>query len=203
MKRLTLQQPSITKRASLAALVLALAAPHAHAAPPAITDLAEIPLSDGLNHIEKFTPDGRAADIIDAWRDNLNAHAYHLYLVTTDAGVVSFETGPGSSSKVTDIITDEPHTGEDTVKAVRFARGRVNGQAATLVLTATRQWKQSLSDPAPVDYAVFQLSHRDECCGTPDFFRQIHAETSKESYVNADDAMTRRFGLGEQTPPAR
>ena len=108
-----------------------------------LDQLAPISLHAGANTISRLAPDGRDGLVAYGWRDNGDAHGHHVMLVMLrDAGgqnwtVVSTER-PGSDAAASDTIVDDPHTGEDVVRATRLVRGRVDGKAATLLFVATR-----------------------------------------------------------------
>ena len=176
-----------------------------HAASHKFTVLSEIVLHRGLNHVEGFAADGRAADILKAWRDNGNAHGYNLFVVTLPDdrfnsawNIVGTQQG---SEPLLDTVRDDPHTVEDVVRSVRFAHGRIDGRVATLMLVATREGSvgDGLPAPAPVTYQVFELARVADCCGTPDVFRLVATEHSDRPYCNADRAVSQRFGIA---PPA-
>ena len=60
----------------------------ARAAEPRVSDIAVIPIHDGVNRIERFAADGRPATIVRGRRDNGNArgHSVHLVLLPTKEG---------------------------------------------------------------------------------------------------------------------
>jgi hypothetical protein len=168
---------------------------------PKLSDLTEIPLHPGLNHIEGFAQDGRPADILEAWRDNGNAHGYHLFVLTMpsapgkfDWNVVGTERG---DEPLRDCIRDDPHTFEDAVRSIRFAHGRVDGRSATLLLVATRDVSPltNLAAPVPVTYEAFELIHVDHCCGTADVLSRVLVEHSEQVFSSADLALSQRFGM--------
>ena len=169
-----------------------------------VSDLIQIPLPDAVNTVERFAPDGRPAIVMRAWRDNGNAHGYWLYTVlmkpATGEAVIEDEWNVVSirsrNSRVSDFIRDDPHTFEDYVRSVAFARGTIDGRAAVLLLTATRQVKASLTDPSTVNYEVYKLMHRrDGDVGTVDAFELALNWKSTERYCNSELALSKEFGL--------
>jgi hypothetical protein len=192
----------------IVAIAVALAAGSALAAraqEKRLADLTPIPLQSGINNIPRLTPDGRDGLIILAWRDNGNAHGYDVALVLTQGGrggpwnVVRRNGLAGQTDQGSDEITDEPHTGEDMVKAFRFARGRVDGDSATLLLTATRDTAESIPSPSRVIFDVYRLDSAPDVGTTPDHFTPILHDRSASSYCNADLALSQRFGIPLRT----
>ncbi len=191
-------------RLALLTILIALASAPALAAGPKITDLAPMPLQSGVNRIPAFAPDGREGIVVLGWRDNGNAHGYDLALVLLQGGrcspwnVVRRE-GAGRQGDRDDpggdAITDSPHTGEDAVRAFRFAQGRVDGKPATLLLVATRDQEGAIPDPSRVTFDVYRLEHGPDVGTTPDHFTPILRDRSPGAYCNADMALSRRFGL--------
>jgi hypothetical protein len=169
------------------------------AAAPNISDITPIPLLSGVNRIPAFATDGREAMVVLGWRENGNAHSYDLGLVLIPGGnggpwnVVLIESM--GDNKRSDVITDVPHTGDDMVKAFRFARGKVNGKPATLLLTATRDQELSIPEPSRVTFDVYRLEHEPDVGTTPDHFSLIVRDRSEGNFCNADMALSRRFNL--------
>ncbi len=167
-----------------------------------LSDLQPIPLFTGPNRIEPFAPDGRSAIVVKAWRDNRNAHGYDLFLVmmptqagASDWNVVALESADPNASDA-DTLRDDPHTGEDTVTAVRFARGKVDGAPATLILVASREIGSApIPDPALVRFQVHRLAPNERGLGTADYFQRIDTAISAKSYCNAEKALSQQFGL--------
>lgn len=186
--------------APLLSMLAAVAAAPGWAAGPVITDLVPIPLQSGANTIPALSPDGRDGLVVLGWRDNGNAHSYDLVMVLLQAGkggpwtVVRFEAPRGrAAAQGSDTLRDDPHTGDDVVRAFRFARGTVDGKPATLLLTATRQ--SAVPEPSPVEFQVLRLEHAPEIGTTPDHFTPILVDRPSDLFCNADLALSRRFGL--------
>ncbi|MDE1145564.1 MAG: hypothetical protein PW843_02945 [Azospirillaceae bacterium] len=218
--------------ANLARLGLALAitsAVTAHAAAPAaksggggqgpagITGLAPIALHLGVNHIRDFSADGRAAVIVQAWRDNGNAWGHNTFMVMMvpkgdgadpargewNLVATEAEKPPG----VAEIVRDSPHTGEDALRSVMFAHGNINGQAQTLMLIATRTMQDSVPDPAPTTIDVYQLvSNRtdaeDAVGDTADAFHRIRSWKTRIPYCSSDAALATELRIPRQNGEA-
>jgi len=172
------------------------------AAPSDITKLSVIPIRDGMNQIGDFSGDGRRTMIIEGWRDNGNAHGYHVFLVMLESepgrgdwNVVTVQRKPTEHER--DIVNDDPHTAEDAVCSVRFARGLVHEKPATLLIIATRQLAPSVSlaDPAPVDIEFYRLVQNDLPGWPPDHFDLLETIRPRTPYCNSDLALTKEIGL--------
>lgn len=190
-------------RIILAGLLLAwpLATTQAQPASVRLTELAPIPLRIGVNRVQRFARDGREAQIVLGWRDNGNAHSYDLFLVLmplrpggSDWNVVGVEH---EADRFEDVIRDQPHTGEDMVRSIRFAHGRLNGTPETLLLTATREMSpEGIPAPSAVVFEVFRLVASDGVPGTTrDYFERVARMRGATLFCNAEVALSRAFGL--------
>ena len=170
----------------------------------ALTDLAVIPLQQGVNTVERFSSDGRQAIIAKGWRDNGNAHGYNFFLVLMPTAVgradwnVVDKVVPDKWHS-SDFIRDDPHMDEDFISSVRFARGKVNGVAATLLITATRQIlpDKGIPEPSIVVFEVYRLEANVEgdVGTTRDFFKRVLNWKSDKKYSNSDLALQKELGL--------
>jgi hypothetical protein len=183
---------------SLLGVLLSSGAPAASPG-PRVTALVPLALHSGANPVSRLAPDGRDGLIVLGWRENGNAHGYDLALVLlrdkagTPFKVVRVDRPGGAAWS--DGITDDPHTGEDMVSSFRFARGRIDGRPATLLLVATRDAGETIPDPSRVTFEIYAMEHAPEVGTTPDHFRLIAKERSDGPYCNADMALARRFDL--------
>ena len=161
---------------------------------PRITDLVPIPLDLGVNRIPRFAPDGRDGMIVLAWHDEGGGSGHDVFLVTMpsrsgmerrDVGV----SGGGDLSRGA-TIRDDPNHGDNMLRSVRFARGRVDGRDATLLLVATRT---DAGDNAPslTLYEVYRLIRS----GDADMFAHIASRVLPDRYCNADLALSVASGL--------
>jgi hypothetical protein len=166
-----------------------------------LTDLAVIPLQLGVNTVERFASDGRPAIIAKGWRENGNAHSYNYFLVLMPTAVgkadwnvvAKFVPDNWHSS---DFIRDAPHADEDYVSSVRFARGKIDGVAATLLITATRQiGVKPIPQPAIVVFEVYRLEANHEIGTTLDIFKRVLKWESDKKYSNSDLALQKELGL--------
>ena len=186
-------------RAALAFLWLAAASSSVQAAPAALTDISVIPIHDGMNTVPRFAADGRAATVVRAWRDNGNAHGHYTYLVLlpllqvegdSRTGVVTFDDGP---PPLRDTTGASPFDGERVLETVRFARARLDGAPATVMIRADLGEAEShvLADHAPVDIRVYRLESPGVDVGTtPDVFKLVSKTRSAGVFCNADMALT-------------
>jgi hypothetical protein len=177
-----------------------------------LSNIEVIALKRGINEIPNLAGDGRAGIIVDAWRENMNAHGYALYEVllprpdvhdgrTGELNLVTFDTHgqvKGSAIQL-DTIEDAPYGGELVVASVRFLRATLNGSPATLAVTARRSmiWSSSFTEMNPVRIAIYLLARNaDGVPGWPyDYFDLVEAFTTKGKYCNTDLALARELGL--------
>jgi hypothetical protein len=195
----------MTFRPLLAALLaLGMAGPAAAAEPAKhrFTDLVPIPLKPGSNTIERFAPDGRSAIVTLGWRENGNAHGYDLYLVLMAGNsgvpeVVGFDTLIRDGGGFEDTIRDDPHTGEDVVRSVRFVRGKIDSQPGTFVFVAQRGFdpEEGIPGPSLVDYTVFKLVPGEEVGTTSDMFQPVETVQSATKFCHAEKALLKQYGL--------
>lgn len=192
-------------RAAAAAAVFMALGMRAQAA-PAVTELVPIPLQSGVNRIPKLAPDGRDGMIVLGWRENGNAHGYDLALVLLSSGVSSpwnvakiEAPDTDAGAKWQDGVTNSPHTGEDMVRAFRFARGRVDGHPATLLLIATRDDAATIPEASKVTFQIYRLEHKPDVGTTPDHFALVQQDRSSEAFCNAEMALSKHFGLALRT----
>ena len=166
------------------------------AAAPAITDLHPIALHPGVNHVPGFLVGGGEATIVEAWRGNGNAHGYHVWMVLGGpsegnlVGVVGVEGDEHFPVFAT--VSDSPFDGERVLSAVRFATGRLDGKAATLLIEATLDDSPSgvLADHATATVRWYRLDHDKEAIGrTTDEFVAIGKVVTTKRYCNADLAL--------------
>jgi hypothetical protein len=161
----------------------------------------EVRLDAGANLVPEFAGDGRTALITLGWRDNGNAHGFDVYEVllpgrpgARDWNVVGVETKEGLDTTV----TDDPHTGIDMVRSVRFARGLLDGRPATLLITATRELslEGGIPDPSHVVIELAALRQNTEGVGsTREYFETVASYKTSSLYCNAQMALNQELGL--------
>jgi hypothetical protein len=164
-----------------------------------ITGTKPIPLAGTVNEVPDFTPDGRNAIIVKTYGDGA-----WVYLVTVppQPGYSSASNGwnivfiRNRENQLVETITDAPHTGEDYVRSVVFARGKIDGTDSTLLITAERRIEGPIPDPAIVTYSVYRLEHDlGAHAGDIEIFRLDRSWDSMQKFCNSDFAMTAEFGL--------
>ena len=205
-------QPTPPTRLSL--LLIALLATAA-APTPTITDLRPIPLQPGVNPIDHLVPNGGPGLIVLAWRDNGNAWGYDTCTVLLQdhgrwqlAGIEHPAPKPGLDDDFALAASDSPHTGEDAITAIRFARAQLDGHPTTLLLEAIRTYPETPYDPAPTAYDVYALTPNTEGPGrTTAYFRRIQHQDLPAKYCHAEAALSQASGLplrpsygGKDTP---
>lgn len=101
--------------------------------------------------------------------------------------------------KTSDFIRDYPHTEDDFVRSVRFARGKINGVAATLLIIATRQTgEMPIPAPSNVIFEVYKLQGNNEIGTTRDIFKRVLKWQSGKKHANSDVALQEELGLPGQ-----
>jgi hypothetical protein len=168
------------------------------AAEVSVTDISVIPIHGGVNVVPRFAPDGRTAKVVRGWRDNGNAHGHYVYLVLLTPrgggggpdtnGVVTFEHRDG----LDDTAGASPFDGERVLQTVRFARARVDGKPATVMIRADLGEAKSgvLADHAPAIIRIYRLeSPGVEVGTTPDVFRLVKTIGLEGGFCNADMAL--------------
>lgn len=164
--------------------------------------LRPIDIELGINRIAHFAVDGRPARVILAWRGNGNAHSYGVYMVVmpggeqdTDWNIVGMQPADLNDAFL-DTIDDDPHTGEDYVRSIRFAHGLLDGKPETLLLSARRDWQNSIPESSIVVYDIYKLVHETEdFFGTKDQFQFVDSMRSTRKFCNSDVAMSQQFGF--------
>lgn len=193
-----------TRRAGLIALGLMsaplLAAPSAD---PRITDIVPIHLHPGINHVPGFLPDGHAATIIEGWRGNGNAHGHHAWMVLTGpsegfpVGLAPIEQDGGL---VSDTLSDDPFDGERVLGVVRFARARIDGQPASIVISAHLDWTpgRPLADHEKATITLYRLTSNGDGVGPPLSFVPVTRLHSDKRYCTVELALRDVLGLALQ-----
>lgn len=162
------------------------------------TDLVPVTVRDGLTILHGAATDGGDVAIFCTWRDNGNAWSYHVFLVTEPRGtdgrgwrVVGADDGPDRKRPLRDHLTDTPHTGEDGIASIHFARGRIAGQPALLLIEARRQLGQEPANaPTPSVIDIYRLVSSEGVPGwTPDYFRFVTELRDPVRRCDADAAL--------------
>jgi len=190
----------------LAVTLLSAATTWAYKTIHKITDIAIIPLRHGVNEIDDLAGDGRKGIIVDAWRENMNAHGYTVYSVllprpgtVDDWNLVDFETHRKHANGGTqvDSLYAQPFEDERTLDSVRFVKAKLDGVRATLAISARRDMSnaESYGDKLPVIFEIYRLGRNEE--GIPgwplEYFDLIERFRAKNEYCNSDLALTREL----------
>jgi hypothetical protein len=171
--------------------------------PSNVNNIEPIGLLPGANKVSRFADDGRDAIVTLAWRDNGNAWGYDVILVMqptnrggSDWNVVGIQPPPTSVDQtLRDVIRDSPHTGEDVIRAVRLARGNVDGRPSTLLLVAERDIVNTVPEPARVKLEIYRLVHAPEIGTTIDSFKLIDSRFMGGKFCDAEGALARAFAI--------
>jgi len=173
-----------------------------------LSDSVQIDLVHGINQIADFDGKGHAAQIVYAWRENMNAHGYSVYSVLmlrpetkNDWNLVTFETHDRSRKNGTQIdsITDAPFDGEQAVASVRFLKVERNGRSVPMAITARRDLSsaESYVDAVPVEFSLYLLAENgDAVPGWPYYYfdRTDHFRSDRR-YCNSDMALAQELRL--------
>jgi hypothetical protein len=196
----------MTYRRAAAILFLALAGaapgPAVMSSVAIVRDARPLILHSGVNIISNFAGDDRVGMITLGWRDNGNAHGFQQFTVMMptskggrDWNIVGVDHDDPNAD-FGNFIRDDPHTGEDNVASVRFVRKTLNGRNSILLVTAERDWKNSIGEPAATTIEVYALKRNDGEVGvTNDYFSRIASVTGRMPYCDADMALHVELGF--------
>lgn len=176
----------------IAACILARPA----AADPVITDIHPFELHPGVNTVPGFGVNGETFTIVQGWRGNGNAHGYTVWLVLSPEA----ESQPfGVTAQMkegavlpNDVIRDDPFDVERWMGAIRFARARIDGAAATILIDAHLDYTASrpLADHETATIRIYRLFRNDEgALGNPDIFAQVAVLKTTKRYCNVQLAL--------------
>lgn len=149
--------------------------------------LQPIRLHAGANAVPNIAGDGRQGRITLEWRENGNAWSYDIFTVSVGGSIATIEGK--------DQISDSPHTGEDMIRSVRFARGMRNGQPTTFLLIADRLVTGPIPDPAKTDIRIYALARNRDGIGTPYEFQPVQRLRTVRFYCHADMALKTELGF--------
>ncbi|MBY0392790.1 MAG: hypothetical protein K2Q27_05950 [Novosphingobium sp.] len=166
----------------LVAVLLALAPAAALA-----QSMIPIRLVAGVNVVRDALGPGQHATINLAWRENGNAWGYDIYSVSVRGSIATIDGR--------DVITDQPHVGEDMIKSVRFARASFKGRPAIMLLQAERHIDASTYDPARTTISAYVLQRNTGGLGTTYEFVPIRRYLARRLYCNAEMALKIEEGL--------
>lgn len=159
----------------------------------ALTDLEPIPLRPGPNRISRLAPDGRDGSVSLLWRDEGGGRGQDVFVVRLfsrdDAGWRDVRL-PDTEAPASGVIADEPLHGDDMLRSVRFARGNLDGQPATLLLIVTRDEGQDRS-ATDATYDIYRLAQNNG----RDIFQRIVHRRLPDRTCNADMALSIASGL--------
>lgn len=156
-----------------------------------LAGLTPIPLHSGVNAVANIAGDKTAGSISLDWRENGNAWGYSIFIVQAGSSIATVGDA--------DHFIDRPHTGEDAITTVRFARGSYRGRTTTFAFVADRAIVESVPEPAPTTIKVYALMRNEEPLGTPYQFLLVNEFHPHRRYCSADMALKTEIGL----PPRR
>ena len=175
----------------VAAGMAALATP---ALAATLTDMRPIVLKPGVNALPALAPDGRDGLIVQGSHQGSpsadGSSVQFLVLLRQGEGweTVDAQAVPSGSSDLDfggALIQASPHAGEDWKRAVAFARAKVDGAPAFVMLVADRDMRrvQTVYDPVPVDILTYRLQK--DPGWDQDHFVLADRKRTPRCYVNA------------------
>jgi hypothetical protein len=164
------------------------------------TQISAIALRPGINAVPAFTADGRAATVVQAWRENGNAHGYNTFQVMVPrrpGGVPDQLIDIDGPQHPEDLVRDDPFDGERQVGVVRFARAKLDGRRQTVLITADLNPAASgvLADHATATVKVYRLVHDEGVGDTWDHFELAWSVTTAKGYCNVQLALRDTLGV--------
>lgn len=153
----------------------------------AFSNLTPIPLHAGNNPISDIAGDGVRGSISLDWRENGNAWGYSIMTVRVGGSVATVDEA--------DRFIDRPHTDEDAITSVRFARSRYKGRLTTFAFIADREIKESVPAPARTIIKIYALVRNNDVLGTPYHFVLVNHSQPKRRYCSADMALKSEIGF--------
>ena len=148
--------------------------------------LTPIRLHAGLNKVPDIAGDGKPGSISLDWFDNGNAWSYDIFTVKVN-GAVATVNGKNR-------FTDSPHTGEDVIASVRFARGTHRGRTTTFALVSHRKIVESVPEPAVTKITLYALE-KNAGAGARYVFAKVGSMTPERKYCHADMALKTELGF--------
>ena len=149
---------------------------------------APVSLQAGTNEIPDIAGDGKTGSIVLLRRENGNAWSNDIYIVVAEGSVATYDDGK-------DVFRDQPHTGEDVITSVRFAKSDHLGRYTLFALVANREIVESVPAPAKVSIKTYALIENDEGLGTPYRFELASSSLGSQAYCNADMALKTELGF--------
>jgi hypothetical protein len=165
----------------------------------AITDLHPVELHPGVNVVHGFGPNGEDVTIVQAWRENGNAHGYNVWLVLSpgdrgDQNVIDIDDRGGLPR---DLIRDDPFDGERTLGVVAFATAKIDGVTTSLLIDAHLDDAPSgvLADHVTATIKIYRLMRNPVPVGTINLFDPIAEIHTQQRYCNIYLALRDSLGL--------
>ena len=149
--------------------------------------LEPVRLRSGLNPIDNIAGDGKPGSISLDWRENGNAWGYDIFMVRAGGSIATVDGE--------DRFTDRPHTGEDMITSVRFARAPYRGRRTLFALVADRHIVASVPEPSRTTVRVYALVRSEDPIGTPYVFARVGELKPQRRYCHADMALHREIGF--------
>ena len=154
-----------------------------------VTNVVGIDLSEGVNDIQRFAPDGRQALIVEGRRSGpASAPVFFVMLprsVPAPGWDVVGVNGPGGRL---DLSTGAENT---RARAVRFARAKVGGMPATLMFVADAR-----PEPGRYDITIYRLvTDGEDGSGLDAVFDPLRTLSPERSFCSPGEALVKTEDL--------
>ena len=197
----------IFARISLVLLLTAISSVHSWSAESVakklaarISNLTEIKLRSGVNDVE-LAGIGVEGKIIKAIVEDVtipNGHNTYLVMRPSPLDKQRWDLVPiaGDLGRDQDVIEDEPHTGEDAVKTVRFFNGSLDGRPATLMFVAHRRLIEGYGSPGPTRISVYDFeTPKEDNARQQSFIVKLQTFLTIGRYGGADYALWKELSI--------
>jgi len=169
-----------------------------HAAP--FPKLTAIHLHSGENKISNIAGDGVNGSINVFWTDNGNAWGHEEYVVVAGGSTTMVIDTKKNDQPDGPLMIASPHTGEDFITSVRFARGMFEGKRTLFLIRAERDLAKAKGNCvpclAPTKFFLYTLIKAEGGVGgAPYAFVFLKAVDAKHLYSDADQALHAELGF--------
>jgi hypothetical protein len=173
----------------------------------AFAGMVLVTLHDGSNELD-LEGDHVPDLIFRAWRDNGNAHGFHLTTFYRHAHYDADRFSPASDRwELVPFFAATPPTEVDSYRDVLGAdcvledlflmRPTPDTSKPTMAVIAKREFGETFVSSMPVAFDVYELRKEPVTIGRPAvFFEYVRSVTSTKTYCDVADAMNREFGVG-------
>jgi len=155
-----------------------------------LTDVQPIPLKPGVNPVSDLSTERQDGVIVQAvHQDSDTADGTSIQFLVLVQGAGGWQTVDVRGSPLArvgqELIRAIPHAGEDWKRTVTFARAKINGTPAFVMLVAERDMSKvkTVYDPVPVDLLIYRL--QPDVVAEQDHLVLVDKRRSTACYQNA------------------